>query len=171
MACERPWIWHNDRPSVQHLLCLILLSGVSVVCSWVHACREPKVKLESVSQQIWHLRGRLVHQAWLVHIKHGSVAPSMKFAALRQVMLLSDGSVTRHLQLLTDLQVQVVSPLCRSAFIRQAFSSFWRRALHTSIHLQCSLAHTFRQTHVASAKSIHALAKVLSCCVGCSMGC
>lgn len=27
-----------------------------------------------------------------------------------QVMLLSDGSVTRHLQLLTDLPVQVVTP-------------------------------------------------------------
>ena len=35
------------------------------VCSWVRACRAVKVKLESVSQQIWHLLGRLVivHQA------------------------------------------------------------------------------------------------------------
>lgn len=62
-----PMLWH-----VSHL-CLILQCGVNAVCSWVHACREPKVKLESVSQQIWHLLGRLVHRAWLVHIQHVSV--------------------------------------------------------------------------------------------------
>ena len=55
------------------------------------------------------------HLTWLSIV---ALLPNMNHhvvAALLQVMLLSDGSVTRHLQLLTDLPVQVVSSLTRSA--------------------------------------------------------
>jgi len=62
-----------------------------------------------------------------------------KLRDLLQVMLLSDGSVTRHLQLLTDLPVQVVS-LCSMSHKQRAMHGIvllqayiWQQSCHMRI--------------------------------------
>ena len=55
-----------------------------------------------------------------------------------QVMLLSDGSVTRHLQLLTDLPVQVVTPSDHSSADLDTNASKQRPSLAAALQHICS---------------------------------
>ncbi len=74
---------------------------------------------------------------------------------LLQVMLLSDGSVTRHLQLLTDLPVQVVS-LCRMSHQSKAWRWF-----ASGIHFTTVLPHMQWQSFLVA--STHLVTSIWVC--------